>query len=127
MFKNVGKTIKTLAKILMWVGIVCSGLIIGFGIFLLIFGIVVLAGGSTTATAESTILAVSMLVNGSELIVSGVGLILSGILAMAVVIIKILCLYGYGEVIQNSAVIAKNTTPIDSQTENDIPFENQAE
>ena len=59
MFKNIGKKIKVLAKVLCWIGIVCS-VLIGLAIILLSF----------MATVE---------VPGTEVSVSGVGGLIAGI------------------------------------------------
>ena len=85
MFKNIGKKIKVLAKVLCWIGIVCS-VLIGLAIILLSF----------METVE---------VPGTEVSVSGVGGLVVGILfiVFGVLIswIGSFTTYGFGELVEN--------------------------
>ena len=85
MFKNIGKKIKVLAKVLCWIGIICS-ILIGLAIILLSF----------TETVD---------VPGTEVSVSGVGGLIAGIvfIVLGVLIswIGSFTTYGFGELIDN--------------------------
>ncbi len=90
MFNNIGGKIKILAKIICWFGIALS----------LIFGILMIAAGNNT----------TMTYNGQNVQTSG--------LVAGIVTIVIGCLgswigsffaYGFGELIENTEAIRKNT------------------
>ena len=91
MFNNIGGKIKALAKILCWIGIVAS----------IITGIAAIAGGNSTVR-----------VNGSYASVSGpavgITIIIFGCLASW---IGSFFAYGFGQLIENTDEIRKNTAP----------------
>ncbi len=88
MFKNIGKKIKVLAKVLCWIGIVLS-VLLGLSVILLSF-----SGG------------VDASLNGTPVNVSGVGAIIAGILIMIVGSlvswISSFVTYGFGQVVDNT-------------------------
>ena len=91
MFNNIGGKIKALAKILCWIGIVAS----------IITGIATIAAGTNTVR-----------VNGSYAYVSGpavgITIIIFGCLASW---IGSFFAYGFGQLIENTDEIRKNTAP----------------
>ena len=83
MYNNIGAKIKLLAKIVAWVGIIWSG----------IAGIIAIAQGLDMR-------------NGGALIATGLGIIIGGFLVSW---ISSWFLYGFGELIEKTTEIAKNT------------------
>lgn len=86
MFDNIGGKIKSLAKVVTWIGIVCS----------------IIAGIAVLANADSSISWVGILIIPGGIVISW---------------ISSLTLYGFGELVANSSIIAeayKNHTPSDS-------------
>lgn len=85
MFNNIGKKIKTLSKVIAWIGIIAS----------LLYGITVIVIGSATAKISGTI--------GAS-IISGVLIIIIGCLGSW---IGSFLFYGFGELIDKTTEIAK--------------------
>lgn len=94
MFDNIGSKIKSLARIITWIGIIGS----------VILGIIQISNGSRYSSY-----------GGSPLIWSGLGTIVIGSLAAW---ISSFILYGFGELIENSARIADQNDQIVSQLRN---------
>ena len=96
MFNNIGGKIKALAKILCWIGIVAS----------IITGIAAISAGTNTLMANT------VMVNGSYAYVSGpavgITIIIFGSLASW---IGSFFAYGFGQLIENTDEIRKNTAP----------------
>ncbi len=90
MFDNIGGKIKTLAKVLCWVGIVLS----------VIIGISVMATGNGTLTINGSYANVSPVIVGIILMVFG----------CLVSWIGSFFAYGFGQLIENSEEIKKNTS-----------------
>ncbi len=88
MFKNIGKKIKVLAKVLCWIGIVLS----------VISGIAVMASGNNTVSLNGSYAVVSPVITG--LIVIVIGCLMSWIGSFFA--------YGFGQLIENSDEIRKN-------------------
>ena len=89
MFDNIGGKIKTLAKVLCWIGIVLS----------VIFGIAIMASGSGRLTINGNYTSVSSIVIG--LIYMVFGCLISWLGSFFA--------YGFGQLIENSEEIKKNT------------------
>ncbi len=89
MFNNIGHKIKTLAKVLCWVGIVFS----------VIVGIAIMTTGNGSLTINGTPAAVSPAVIG--IIYMVIGCVASWIASFFA--------YGFGQLIENSDEIKKNT------------------
>jgi len=87
MFKNIGKKIKVLAKVLCWIGIVCSIII---GLLVIIAG---LAGGVTADVGDS-----SVAVSGVVAVIIGIFIIIFGVLCSW---IGSFTTYGFGEIVDN--------------------------
>ena len=90
MFNNIGSKIKTLAKILCWIGI----------IFSVISGIAIMAAGNSTITINGSYASVSPALTGILVIVFG----------CLVSWISSFFAYGFGQLIENSDEIRKNTS-----------------
>lgn len=90
MYNNIGKKIKTLAKVLAWLGIAVS----------VIAGIAIIAGGGAMSSYGSSY---NM---GGSAAVAGITTIIFGALGSWV---SSFMLYGFGELIEKTTEIAKNT------------------
>ena len=88
MFKNIGKKIKVLAKVLCWIGIVCS----------IIIGLLVILLGASGGVEVSEVPGVDVSVSGVGSIVAGVVIIVLGCLISW---IGSFTTYGFGELIDN--------------------------
>ncbi len=100
MFNNIGKKIKTLAKILCWVGIVCSVLT---GIAIIVSGgnaTLAVNNGYSPLTMESSYTTVPSAVIGIVVIILG---------SLAAWIGSFFA-YGFGQLIENSDQIRENTS-----------------
>ncbi len=89
MFNNIGQKIKTLAKVLCWIGIVLS----------VITGIAAMLSGNSTITINGNYAVVSP-------VISGIIVIIFGCLASW---IGSFFAYGFGQLIENTDEIKKNT------------------
>ena len=87
MFKNIGKKIKVLAKVLCWIGIVCSVIT---GLIVIIAG---LAGGVTADVGDT-----SVAVGGVVAVIVGIFIIVFGVLISW---IGSFTTYGFGEIVDN--------------------------
>ncbi len=90
MFNNIGGKIKALAKVLCWIGIVLS----------VITGIAVMASGNSNITINGSYAIVSPIVSGIIVIV--IGCLISWISSFFA--------YGFGQLIENTDEIRKNTS-----------------
>lgn len=105
MFKNIGKKIKTLAKVLCWLGII-GGILTGLS--LIAVGV---AGSGLTVNAA-----------GSESFVSGMALIIAG--AILLVLLPLLAwissfmLYGFGELVDSASDVKQSNEEILNRVSN---------
>ena len=90
MYTNVGKKIKTLAKVLAWIGIIAS--VIG-GIVMMTAGVNITDFSGRTSSASGVVPGLIMMVVGA------VGSWLGS-----------LCLYGFGELVDKVTAIAENNS-----------------
>lgn len=95
MFNNIGRKIKVLSKVLCWLGIIAS----------ILFGIVMIIGGSAL---NSTTAYSSYYDYKSEFELSGMSLVITGIVTMILGSffswIGSFCLYGFGQLVDNSDI-----------------------
>ena len=90
MFNNIGRKIKTLAKVLCWLGIIASVI---SGIAMVLTGVAfnsasVVRGYSATVDAE----------------LGGAAAVVGGIVMMVVSWIGSFCMYGFGQLVENSDI-----------------------
>lgn len=90
MFKNIGKKIKTLAKVICWVGIICS----------MIGGVVMAVSGASVVSNDTA--------SGVAAIAGGV---LTAVLGALISWISSFMMLGFGEIVDKVDEIAENTRP----------------
>lgn len=105
MFSNIGKKIKTLAKVMCWIGIICSILV---GLFVILFGSYIgeFATQVSAAGEELQVLGAVLTIAGRSSIPFGVLIMVVGSLVSW---LKSFTLIGYGEIVEETAKIAANT------------------
>lgn len=105
MFNNIGKKIKTLAKIICWIGII-GGLAAGLAL-------IALGAAGSGITVEN---------NGSTAFVSGLVLIIVGIVLMVVLPllawVSSFTLYGFGEMVESTSEIRQSNEELLNRVSN---------
>lgn len=105
MFNNIGRKIKTLAKVMCWIGIICSVLV---GLFVILFGSYMgeFSAQASAAGEEFQVLAALLEIGGRSSVPFGILIIVVGSLVSW---LKSFTLIGYGEIVEETAKIAANT------------------
>lgn len=94
MFNNIGRKIKTLAKILCWLGIIASVL---FGIIMVVIGVTV----SRPSPLQGYVDPIGFYLGGTPGIVGGIVIMVVGSLTSWS---GSFCMYGFGQLIENSDI-----------------------